>query len=149
MTKPRHLLGLTLHRPWSVLMARGIKPIENRKWEPGFRLLPGEWFALHAGKGWDPDCIAFAQERGVPLDLFDQRNTVESAIVAVAQFAGIVHAGDEMTEAERRWFFGPVGWRCPKVVEIAPIRCRGAQGLWAVPPEIADQVRAAFKVATR
>lgn len=136
----RQLLGLTLHKPWGILIARGIKRIENRTWSPEPRLQPGEWFAIHNGKKYDERCSPMAQRLGVDLDLFlgEPPAGTESAIVAVAQYGGVV------TASEDPWFFGPFGWVLTKVVEIPPIACRGAQGLWPVPPAIADRCRAAF-----
>lgn len=137
----RQLLALTLHRPWSLLMARGIKTIENRKWSPGPRLQAGEWFALHAGKTWDPECIPTAQRLGVPIEIFKSGNVHESAIVAVARFKRVV------TESTDPWFWGPFGWVLDPIVELSPIACQGAQGLWVVPADVAAQVRAAFRLA--
>lgn len=139
----RPLLALTLHRPWGLLIAKGIKRVENRTWSPEPRLQPGEWFAIHAGKKYDPVCSPMAQRLGVPIDVFfgDPPSNKEGHIVAVARYAGVV------TESDDPWWFGPIGWLLPEVVEIEPVPCKGAQSLWVVPPEIADVVRAAYKRA--
>lgn len=136
----RQLLGLTLHKPWGILIARGIKRIENRTWSPEPRLQPGEWFAIHNGKKYDDRCSPMAQSLGVDVGIFlgSPPAGTEAAIVAVAQYGGVV------TTSEDPWFFGPMGWVLTKVVALEPIACRGAQGLWPVPPDIADKVRAAF-----
>lgn len=35
------------------------------------------------------------------------------------------------------WFIGPYGWVLTDVVTLAePVPCKGAQGLWTVPPEV-------------
>jgi hypothetical protein len=135
----RPFFGLTLHRPWPILIARGIKKIENRTWSPEGRLLPGEWFAVHAGKKYDDRCSPMAQRLGVDLEIFfDKKLGAEAHIVAVARYAGVV------TTSEDPWFFGPVGWVLDQVVPLEPIPCKGAQGLWPVPPAVADKCRAAF-----
>jgi hypothetical protein len=40
--------AITLHQPWASLIARGIKHIETRSWEPP-RSLYGQRIAIHAG----------------------------------------------------------------------------------------------------
>lgn len=140
MTAPRPLLALTLWRPWPILIALGIKKIENRPWRPEPRLQPGEWFAIHGGKKYDPDCSPMAVRLGVDYGVFfDASLGAESAIVAVARFAGVV------TESQDPWFFGPFGWVLDQVVPIGPLICKGAQGLWRVPDEIAERCRAAYR----
>jgi hypothetical protein len=139
----KELIALTLHRPWPILIARGIKQIENRTWSPEPRLQGGEWFAIHAGKKYDDRCTPMAQRLGVDLDVFfDKKLGAEGAIVAVALYGGTVTGSDDP------WFFGPVGWLLPKVVAIDPVPCKGAQGLWPVPPAVAEQVREGFRRAT-
>lgn len=140
MTTHRTLLALTLHQPWASLIVRGFKPIENRGWAPNGALRPGQWFAIHAGKTWDDECAAFARELGVPESFFNEAR-IESAIVGVARFDGVTTASADP------WFFGPVGWMLGGAVAIEPVPCRGWQKLWAVPMEIADQVRARFAAA--
>jgi hypothetical protein len=137
----RRLLGLTLHRPWPILIAKGIKRIENRTWSPEPRLQPGEWFAIHAGKTYDDTCSPMAQRLGVDMEVFfDKKLGTESAIVCIAQYGGVV------TKSDDPWFFGPpsLGWLLPKVVAIDPIPCKGHQSLWDVPDDIAEQCRVAF-----
>lgn len=142
MIKPP-LLGLTLRRPWPLLIAKGIKRIENRPWHPEPRLQPGEWFAIHAGKKTDLRCQPMALRNGVSIDIFfghPPANT-ESAIVAVAKYGGYTRASED------GWFFGPIGWILDDVVEVDPVPCKGAQQLWRVPDDVADRVRAGFKRA--
>ena len=134
------LYALTLHRPWAALIAQGYKTVENRQWSPpGSILKPGEWFAIHAGKTLDAECPDFAINNGVPSSFFDDpRNFVDSAIIAVARFGGVVRCSDDP------WFVGPVGWVLTEVVPIQPVACRGAQKLWVVPAELVAEVRASF-----
>ena len=141
-TTARPLLALTLTRPWQILIAKGIKRIENRTWLPGPRLLPGEWFAIHAGQSYDTDCQPMATRLGVSLDtFFGELSATPSAIVAVARYGGVV------TASKDPWFFGPYGWVLDQVVEVQPVRCRGAQGLWRVPQIVADEVREGYRCA--
>lgn len=134
--------ALTLWRPWTVLIARGIKRIENRPWEPAGQLSPGEWFAVHAGKKFDDDCIPMAQRLGVGLDVFAQAAIrVQGAIVAVCRYDGYV------TESKDPWFFGPYGWVLGETVAVEPLECKGAQGLWHVPAALLPELRARFSKA--
>ena len=58
-----------------------------------------------------------------------------SAIVAVATFGGTVRSSPS------RWFVGPFGWLLADVRALAaPVPCRGAQGLWAIPPDVETEV---------
>jgi hypothetical protein len=140
--RPRQLLGLTLWRPWPILIAKGIKRIENRPWRPEPRLQAGEWFAIHAGKKYDIDCSPLAVHLGIPPEtFFDERLGAASSIVAVARFAGVV------TKSDDPWFFGPFGWVLDQVVPLDPIPCKGAQGLWVVPSDIAERCRAAYQLS--
>lgn len=73
------LYALTLWRPWSTLIAKGVKKIENRPWAPLPTMLePGEWFAIHAGKSYDDTVISFALQRGVPIEFFDRPGPVSA-----------------------------------------------------------------------
>lgn len=128
--------ALTLWRPWTILIARGIKTIENRPWEPGRALPPGDSLAIHAGKYFDETCIPRAQHLGIPLSFFSGK-VAESAIIAVVRFAGVV------TESEDDWFTGPFGWKFEAPLELArPVPCRGYQGLWSLPPLVEMEVLA-------
>lgn len=140
MTSPRQLLGLTLWRPWPILIGLGIKKIENRPWQPEPRLQPGEWFAIHGGKKYDTGCTPMAQRLGVDLSVFYKVDLGRpAAIVAVARYAGVV------TESDDPWFFGPYGWLLDAVVPVGPFPCKGAQTLWRVPDDIADRCREAYR----
>lgn len=46
-----------------------------------------------------------------------------------------------------RWFFGPYGWLMPERVPIAPVPCRGAQGLWKLPPDVEAEVLRRYEAA--
>jgi hypothetical protein len=101
----RKRLGLTLHRPWPILIGLGIKKVENRTWSPEPRLQPGEWFAIHAGKKYDERCSPMAQRLGVDMEVFfDKKLGAEGCIVAVARYAGCVIGAAGSADP---WFFGP------------------------------------------
>jgi len=120
-----------------VLIARGIKKIENRPWVPGRRLQEGARFAIHAGKKWDDRCLLKAEQLGVPKDVFDGQREISSVIVAVVTFAGIVTSSHDL------WWMGPFGWLLEEPIPLPrPVPCRGAQGLWSLPSSVEKEVMA-------
>lgn len=133
-TMANPLYALTLHRPWAWAIAHGPKRIENRSWAPP-RWARGMRLAIHAGKTFnerDRNVIASRYGLSVP-----SKDDDPMGIVALATLAG------STTESDDPWFNGPVGWILKDVRALPqPVPARGAQGLWVVPPEIAQQVLA-------
>lgn len=136
--------GLTLWRPWSAAIVHGPKRIENRPWFPSLTFLDrGLWIAIHAGRRWDSAGAEFILKRwSVGTTNACAREGTWPAgyelegIVGVA-FVAEVRAVDEVRSADAGWAFGPWCWVLEHVHALeAPIPCRGAQGLWTLPPEI-------------
>lgn len=133
---------LTLHRPWDWAMAHGGKDIENRSWKPHDAVM-GQRIALHAGQRYDYDGATFIKatlERNEALPL-----THPGMIVATTRVIGWIHRDGHRLDGSvacavvkaSPWFFGPYGWVCRETIALPkPVHCRGAQGLWALPPEI-------------
>ena len=136
MTQKNPLRVITLHRPWAWAVAHLGKDIENRTWVCPIQ--PGQPLAIHAGKKWDADGADWIMRQGFSLPPKDDH---PNGIVAIATFQGNFEASDS------RWFFGPVGWALTDVVAIAPIDCKGQQGLWTVKEPLLSQVREAYKLA--
>jgi hypothetical protein len=141
------LRALTIHQPWAWFIAQGYKPIENRSWAPPASIV-GCHVAIHASKRWNAGEVISdlnwawieklfpASERGGTQEQFLARLQAQCGhVVAVARLAGSVR------ESSSRWFFGPIGWQLEDVVAIEPVACRGAQGLWALPPDVHVTVR--------
>lgn len=64
---------------------------------------------------------------------------ITPGIVATARLKGV--ASMFRGAQDGRWYFGPVGWVLEDVRPLdEPIPCRGAQGLWTVPDEIARRL---------
>jgi len=130
--------AITLRHPWPWVICRLAKRVENRPWQPAPSLLKvGDLLALHGGKetpsGEVQEAIDWMQSRSlIPPDQLGELadpSRHHSAIVAVARFGGVV------TQSEDSWFFGPYGWLLEDVVVLRnPVRCRGMQGLWQLPP---------------
>ena len=155
--------AITLRHPWPWCVCCAGKPLENRTWAPGLRI--GEKFAIHGGRwpiGADDkahgkadaeyveEIIATIEDLGHENMLPGGKVTLRmlsrfAGICAVATFGGVVTASDS------RWFCGPFGWKLlgeqgdvPLIVLPEPVPCRGAQGLWDVPSEVLEKMRAQF-----
>lgn len=136
------LRGLTPWQPWAYAVCRLGKRIENRPWAPWPAII-GQVIAIHAAAKVDP-----AEERRVAdalagrgLALPPPESLPRGAIVATARVVGCVRASADP------WFFGPFGWQLADVVALpGPIACRGMQGLWPVPPDVAARVLSSREV---
>ena len=142
--------ALTLWRPWPAAIIHSTKRVENRGWLPP-RWLIGNDFAIHAGKTVDEATVEGLIEAahhmdpdGVHPDLLPG----PLGIVAVVRLVGYVSElggarvcsgiGSERAReiVDSEWYCGPVGWVLDNVRPLtAPVACKGAQGLWAVPPD--------------
>lgn len=130
--------AISILQPWASALL-GPKDIENRSWYLPLQYL-GVPLALHASKRQDiGEMLAFARVmvRAIPESVseYTQMDYPYGAIIGVIAFSHCVEASDSP------WFFGPVGWVKASVTPIDPIPCRGALGLWAVPEDIAEEIR--------
>lgn len=159
------LRALTILQPWAHLIVHGAKRVENRTWEPTARgLRVGDYLALHAGRSvdlssWDgayetmpntePRALGDLVERGTfTVPERARRELVRTlvplgAVVGVARLAGV----EREAPADDPYWCGPWGWRLGEVVAIEPVPCSGAQGLWALPPDVLATVRARYRAA--
>lgn len=161
--------ALTLKQPWAWAMKHQGKRIENRTWLPPHAIRGGEWFALHAGKGWDDDGLLHIVENGLEpphgteIDegvIIGVARVVE--IVAVVMFGrppppgfenvGLTNVGDECVDiatgeskplgAHRAWAIGPYGWILDCVWLEHPVGpLRGFQGMWHLERQVEANVR--------
>ncbi len=161
--------GLTVWQPWAFALACGAKPVENRTWPPPARAL-GQQIAIHAGKEIDRGGIDAFKEiarhpavkpllpKGLTLAVMPR-----SAIVSVGELVGALQvegglAGavvGELSAADRErilaspWTCGPWAWLFAEMRRLAhPVPCRGAQGLWVLPPELERRVLAEIRRVT-
>jgi activating signal cointegrator 1 len=140
--------ALTIHQPWASLECRGLKGTETRGWSTSYRgpLL------IHAGLRWD----RYLQERQRELHGYLTRcggiglpgELPRGVALAICELVDCL----EVTEANQGMFadferiagdlsIGRWVWVLERVRPFRePIPCRGAQGLWTVPPEIVEQV---------
>lgn len=162
--------ALTLTQPWAGLVASGIKLIENRPRHMIKREDIGKTFAIHASRenawGVYDRIVELAPELGHYIEVDGQRggpaleshpwvllSQITSAVIAVATLdsildpraCGIDPDSDDARAAlapdQRRWFFGPIGYVLRDVRALAtPVWCRGWQGFWTLPDDIAARV---------
>lgn len=147
--------ALSLTQPWATLIAIGAKRIETRSWSTSYR---GP-VAIHAAKAmpaWARD-FAFADPAGPALAaagiLLDDDCTAlpRGAIVAVARLTDVVPTEQitAMSQGLLRheidfgdYAPGRYAWVLADVVALkAPVRCKGALGLWAVADDIARSLK--------
>ena len=146
--------GLTLWRPWDRAMRDLGKCIENREYPPPPHLI-GHLVALHSGKKWDAAGAEVIAE--ITGRLLRPDECPESAIACVGRLAGYIPTDEEseprpgwiVSGEQRRWLFGLYGWIIADRVAIDPVACRGAQGLWRLPPEVEAEVLRRYEAARR
>jgi hypothetical protein len=143
--------GLTLWQPWASLVAIGAKKIETRSWPTKYR---GP-VAIHASKSareWrylltfkeDPEVAAInaaLSSAGLSLHM----RLPLGSIVAVVDLTNCLETGGESPEwpecAFGDYSDGRYAWFLKNLRCLPePIPCRGAQGLWTVPEDVAMMV---------
>lgn len=133
--------ALTISQPWAWLIARGHKPIENRRWTTGYRgpLL------VHAGRGEQyRDGLHRIRRamagRGIEVPAWE--GLVKGAVVALAGLVDVVPLGEGKCLAPD-WAEGPWCWLLRDVRPLdSPAKGPGAQGLWTPTDELVGRVQA-------
>lgn len=130
--------AVSLHQPWAILLAAGVKRIETRSWPTRHR---GQ-LAIHATKQqpWPGYALSMAERLDLPLE--------RGAVVGVVDVADCVPADELELSAcdyvERNlgdYSPGRYAWTCLRPGRLtSPVPCRGRQGIWTVPPEVAERV---------
>lgn len=148
--------ALTLYRPWGWAIVHGPKRIENRSWAPPAWLI-GDRIAIHQGKHLEADDLMFCQDlitNQYNRDLKAAEVAQRTGIIGTARVVGTVQMVNGVLrcsndaaqkvlredEFQQLWFSGEIGWVLDEVHAIAPIACKGAQGLWDVPRELAGEI---------
>jgi hypothetical protein len=146
--------ALTLIRPWCWAILHAGKDVENRSWPPMERLL-GSRIAIHSGMKYD-DGAAGAIDGLTELGSAPRNEEWPGGhIVGTVRVDGWVEsigevfdwqgiARSEAVKAARSpWFVGPIAWVLRDPVALAErVPCRGAQGLWTLPADVEERVRA-------
>lgn len=150
--------AITLHQPFASLIGFGFKEYETRDWQPApNQLRPGGWLAICAAgygstKAADLDATldqpvmkATLGALGINRGNRTHVNLPLGVVVCMAQVEGFYRAeGVNPSLLERElgdWSAGRKVWRLQRVMLLQrPVRCRGKQGLWTLPPDVAIKV---------
>ena len=147
--------ALTIRQPWASAIAYGTKRVENREWRLSAKVV-GEVIAIHAGKGHDLDAALPAGCRWPEVETHSL-----GAVIAVAEIAGCHPPGacvgggttGKLGERGHLWC-SP--WAMPGQFHIEltsvrplpnPVPCRGMLGLWWLPEDVAEAVRAQLEAS--
>lgn len=144
--------GLSILQPWASLVAIKEKVLETRTWGPAFR----GWLAIHASKKRvEPvnraPFVAALAAHGLELATLPV-----GAVVAVALLQGVYRAEAALRdlrspnllgsfprfeEAFGDYSAGRYAWGLTNVHRLRePLPCRGALGLWPVPPDLEQRI---------
>lgn len=144
--------ALTLHQPWAWCFTHAGKRLENRDWKP-YGIRPGDYVALHAGKGWDPwgfevveradHDLAWAASMGLVGEVpAGKSGFTFGAVVAVVRYLKTVSGPPTNSQSQRFWWAGSYGWVFDEVHVLPdPVECRGYQKLWDLRPGAEAEVR--------
>jgi hypothetical protein len=142
---------LSVWQPRASALALGINRYETRAWATRYR----EPIAIHAAKRWTGTEIAFHRSCAARLrqqghsmaDQYAVEPLPLGCIVAIADLVACWRVEEfpyRLDEAERMFGdFSPgrYAWHFSDMVRLPePVPCRGHQGLWTLPREVADQV---------
>lgn len=143
--------ALSIRQPWAFAIVHLGKDVENRTWRTDYR---GP-IAIHASKlrlrkNGEPtpeqrenvESAAIGMPRTIPIH-DDVRMTWRDLIESSGAIVGTARIVDCVTESASPWFVGPYGIVIADVRPTPIVPCRGALGLWTVPPEVERQIREA------
>jgi len=142
--------AISIRQPWAWFIINAGKVIENRTWRCHYR---GP-IAIHAsklptsGRLYEDAIDDFYDGKGMALrsgvDLSKPNWTTPITMgMFVEQSGAIVGTArivDCVTESPSPWFVGPYGLVLEDVRPTPVIPCRGALGLWTVPPDVERRI---------
>lgn len=142
MTPTPNLRGapaLTIWRPWTTLILRHSKTVENRPWHTNYR----GWILIHAGTRFDDTALDHAA--ALDIDLSPQPAEHPMGIVGYTWLATICCVGrgaPGVCDCPPDWAVpGQCHWRLAGTTTIPnPVGCPGRQGLWYPDPATAYRV---------
>lgn len=158
--------ALTIRQPWPWAIVTQGKDVENRTWKTAYR---GR-LAIHAASQFDDGIfpgafpvdsarrayrVARAKSILAQKPAPETRCMVPSAVIAVAELAGIHHAdecrlpGTPPVRLCSPWaVHGEYHWELKDVRVLDPVACHpGRLGLWTLPEDVASAVRAQLEAA--
>lgn len=146
--------ALTLTQAWAGIVAAGLKLVENRDRPIIKREDFGKPFALHASREIKPEIYERIYQLAPELRprsatkkevaRWYQLSRITSAVIAVATIDRVVDDYDALDAdlgAQRRWYFGPIGYVLRDVRALpTPVPCRGHLGFWTLPRDVEARV---------
>lgn len=138
------ILAITVRQPWAWAICQGHTALVNVL-EPPAR--GAAYLAIHAKKEYDSALHLRMHELGLRLPPRGMHH--DHGVVAVARLGGLLREREVPTgpRGGDPWFLGPVGLQLVELVTIQPVPCRGAAGLWKLPPDVLELVRDRWKTA--
>ena len=134
--------ALSLTQPWAELVVLGEKQWETRSWRTSFR---GR-IAIHAAKKFPAWAIELAQGNRYFVDAIKNYPVIKMPLGMIVGTVEVVamQSTDAMLDVlgHKEIAFGDYdserwAWQLAEPDMLAePIPCRGALGLWEVPPDI-------------
>ena len=138
--------AITLYQPWASACVCGLKPYETRSWATKHR---GP-IAIHAAKSVPRKLIrAMGPQYAVLVEfvrgLVDPHSFDELPFGAVVGACGLIDCmptlllKPRLSALDLQWGdFSPgrFAWKLIHPVQMVPVVCRGAQGLWDLPKEV-------------
>ena len=126
---------LSVRAPWSELIVRGIKPVENRDWR-SVPKQPAQWLAIHASLKADYGCDATLRE-------YDIEECSLGAIAGAAYWLGSHNwktlpkpmRANEFTEPSSLVYL-----LFTDAIKIEPFPCKGRLGFWPCPEEAEKRI---------
>ena len=142
--------ALTLQQPWASLVAHHLKKFETRSWPMPESVL-GEDLAIHASGKLTPFArgLCFQDRFREALNImgFLPEDLPLGAIVAVVRPVRCVTTATavrQVSPTERAFGDFSPGRHATELAHIRrlsrPVPCRGALGIWEVPPDVAERV---------
>lgn len=139
---PPKILGISTHQPWTWAITEGHTRLINVLEAPNRAC---SYLAIHANKEYDGALHLQMNRRGCATPP-KMRQHHQHGVVAVGKLGGLLRERETPTGADP-WWWGPVGLVLEELVLIEPVPCRGAAGLWRLPPEALALVRSRWKAA--
>ncbi len=144
--------ALSLWQPWATAMREGVKLVETRSWAPAKRARFD--LAIHAAKRVDRKSLRHVDGKHYPtgcvlgvvhvvsIKLMQERTNhllpqvYQDRFITIGDVSELERSWGDWRPDRYAWFTRPLVW-----FDI-PIPCIGRQGLFTLPPAVADEVSA-------
>lgn len=139
--------AITLWPEWAYAIQKLGKDGENRSWRLPQSMI-GQWVAIHAGVRpvhaqpgsvrWGELCAFHESIKAIGVHGHASlADSIRGHIVQIVRFGEPTQSSRSKWASDGAWF-----WPIVNRITIEPVPCKGAQGLWDVPAEVMDRLRA-------